>query len=208
MKETFAALERLVREGKVRYIGTSNFHPILLRRASGLLRHEEIVANEIEYNVVSRFSEKYTVPYCVDNRIGVITFSPLAGGILTGMYGGAGPPRDRARAFNFTANLGFFQRLSKLQGTLRRIAGQKGCTVPQLALAWILMHKPCVPIPASLHPEEAVANAAAADVSLLRAELEEIDRVTPSVGLLRYAFDHFAIRPISWTKEAARHYKR
>jgi myo-inositol catabolism protein IolS len=96
LNETFSGLERLVAEGKVRFIGTSNFHPIQLRHAQESCKREEIVANEIEYNIVSRFSEKYTIPYCIKNKIGVICFSPLAGGVLTGRYTYGKPPNDRA----------------------------------------------------------------------------------------------------------------
>lgn len=205
--ETFAALERLVRQGKVKHIGTSNYRPIQLDMAAQSLRSAELSVNEIEYNVVSRFSEKYTIPYCLKNNIGVIAFSPLAGGVLTGRYSSRSPPRDRARAFNFLSNTGFIQKLEQLLRVLKDIAEQQNASISQVALAWIASHRGCVPIPASLNPAEAVENATAADLSLSYTDLEKIDQATPKVGLARYALDHYAIRPISWTKEAVRHYR-
>lgn len=206
-KETFAALERLVNAGKVRHIGASNFHPIQLSWAMQSLRKEELVVNEIEYNMVSRFSEKYTIPYCLSNHIGVVAFSPLAGGILTGEYNGRKPPRDRARAFNFLSNMGFLRKVEPLLGVLTEISGRKGASISQVALAWIASHRQCVPIPASLRPGEARENAGAANLSLSVSDLNQIDRATPEVGLARYAFDHFAIRPASWIRATLVHYK-
>lgn len=203
-RETFGALEKLVELGKVRYIGTSNYHPIQLNKVIRALRNTELSVNEVEYNVVSRFSEKYTIPYCLRNKIGVIAFSPLAGGLLTGRYNSKSPPNDRARAFNFLSNIGFIGRLERLLDVLKEIADKKGASISQIALAWIASHRQCVPIPASLKPAEAEENAVAAELFLSRSDLELIDKATPRVGLSRYVLDHYAVRPISWTKEALR----
>jgi len=79
-KETFRALEDLVKIGKVRYIGVSNFGKELLKKAQAILSSSEIIANEIEYNILSRRAERDVIPYCKEHGIGIIAYSPLAGG--------------------------------------------------------------------------------------------------------------------------------
>ena len=150
MKHTFRALETLVRRGKVRFIGTSNFSPFQLKRAQEALAHEEITANEIEYNILSRRSEQRTIPYCRDLRIGVIAYSPLAGGILTGRFTADNAPRDRARAFNFLAQKSFLQNTYPLFQTLKEIADSRTMTISQVALSWIISQDVAIPIPAAL----------------------------------------------------------
>jgi len=113
MKETFRAMEMLVKKGKIRYIGVSNFSEYMLERAQEELSSNEIVANEIEYNILSRRAEKRIIPYCKRQNIGIIAYSPLAGGVLTGKYFFSNPPRDRARAFIFLLVELFSKKLNR-----------------------------------------------------------------------------------------------
>lgn len=208
IKQTLRALEMLIKKGKVRFIGTSNFHPIQLKMAQESLSSTEIIANEIEYNILSRRSENYTIPYCINQKIGVITFSPLAGGILTGRYSASNLPRDRARAFNFVARRSFLKKSTKLIRILNDIAAKKHASIAQVALGWIISHPACVAIPAALNAPEAAEDAAAGTLSLSKDEINRINEASPWLSSPTYAFDHYIIRPISWTKEALKQYAR
>ncbi|MGD0477183.1 MAG: aldo/keto reductase [Nitrososphaerales archaeon] len=200
MRETFRALERLVEEGKVRYIGVSNFNPMLLERAQGCMSKNELVVDEIEYNALSRKSEKNTIPYCARNGIGVVAYSPLAGGLLTGRYSADVRPRDRARAFNFLNRRGYFLKAEPLFQCLRNIAVSRQVSMAQVALAYLLRLDCVVAIPAALSEAEVRENANSSSIRLTRDEILDIDELSVSVGMLTWIFDHFAIRPISWTK--------
>jgi aryl-alcohol dehydrogenase-like predicted oxidoreductase len=202
MKETFRAMEKLVKEGKVRYIGVSNFNVHLLKKAEEKLSSTEIVANEIEYNILSRRAEERIIPYCERQNIGIIAYSPLAGGILTGKYSSGNAPKDRARAFNFLAHKRFLRKAQPLFEVLKGIAEEKKASIAQIALSWIIMHPLCIAIPAALTYKEVKENAEASDLILSLCDLRRINDVSVSLSPLIYGFDHYIIRPISWIKEA------
>jgi aryl-alcohol dehydrogenase-like predicted oxidoreductase len=206
MKETFRAMERLVKKGKIRYIGVSNFSSHMLKKAQESLSFAEIVADEIEYNIFCRRAEKEIIPYCSRQNIGVIAYSPLAGGVLTGKYSPNNPPKDRARAFNFLARKSFLEKAQPLFKVLREIAEEKGASCAQVALSWIISHPSCVAIPAALTYEQVKDNAKAGDLILSAEDIKRINDATISLGFSIYVFDHYVIRPISWMKEAIKHF--
>jgi aryl-alcohol dehydrogenase-like predicted oxidoreductase len=206
MRETFRALEKLVKEGKVRYIGVSNFDHYLLRKAEENLSSTEIIANEIEYNVLSRRAEKRIIPYCLEKSIAIIAYSPLAGGVLSGKYLPTNPPRDRARAFNFLARKRVLERARLVFQVMEEIAMRKNASVAQIALSWIVSRPLHIAVPAALSVKEVVEDAKAGEVVLSRDEIERINKVAIALDDLTYAFDHYVIRPISWTKEALKHF--
>lgn len=201
MKETFRAMERLVKKGKIRHIGVSNFSIRMLKKAQENLSFAEIIIDEIEYNIISRRAEKNIIPYCSRQNIGVVAYSPLAGGILTGNYSPNNPPRDKARAFNFRARRRFLKKAQPLFQVLRDIAKRKGATVAQVALSWIIRHSSCIAIPAALTFEQVEDNAEASNLILSSKDIGRIDEVAPSLTISNYIFDNYVIRPISWTKE-------
>ncbi len=206
MKQTFRALEDLVRRGRIRYFGVSNFSPLQLKWAQESLTKYELVANEIEYSLLSRRSERATIPYCIAHDIAVISYSPLAGGVLSGRFSEGNVPRDKARAFNFLATHSSLSRARGVLEVLKEIAHDRGLTVPQVAIAWILSHRTAVPIPTALNVGEAEQNAAAADIALTRDELSRIEKNAFDIGTMKYYLDHYAVRPAAWAKLAAMHY--
>jgi myo-inositol catabolism protein IolS len=202
LRETLQALEYLVRKGKVKYIGASNFNPKLLQKAQDRCRHEEIAANEIEYNVLSRQAEIGTIPYCTRNGIGIIAFSPLAGGVLTGRYGPNNPPNDRAHAFNFWAKPSMIREMNSLVGAISSVGRQRDATLAQISLAWVISHRSCAAIPAALSPLEATQNAQACNIALSRQDITAISNAAPTMSPFNYALDHYIVRPIAWAKIA------
>jgi len=114
LRETFEAMEYLVKEGIVRYIGVSNFPRFLVRQAQNVLSSSEIIVNEIEYNLLCRKEERKTIPYCKEQKISIITYSPLTRGMLTGRYSSDNPPTDRARAYYPYAKQAFLKKAQPL----------------------------------------------------------------------------------------------
>ncbi len=141
IEETLRALDDLVRQGKVRYIGCSNFPAWRLAKSlwksdvHGLVRFE---SNQVNFNLLQREVEEEILPLCTEERVSALAFSPLAGGLLTGKYNdGAAPPGSRGEG-----NESWRGRLTPSNLTfLRGLAGlgqQAGRAMMDLAVAWLL----------------------------------------------------------------------
>ncbi len=200
LKETFRAMERLVALGKIRYIGVSNFGRFMIGRAVESMPRSQIVADEIEYNLLSRRAEAFTIPFCKANGIGVVAFSPLAGGMLTGRFNSERLGPARARAFNFTNRRSFMEKASPLTREMKRVADSKGITVSQVALSFIAYHSEVTPIPCSLSVSESVQNSSLQRSALSPEEYKALDGLAVNVPLSSYLFDNYMVRPIAWMK--------
>lgn len=136
VEETMRALDDLIKEGKVRYAGVSNFDRPLLERAL-TVRHVDSL--QPQYSLFHREVEAEVLPFCKEKGIGVVAYSPLASGLLGGRYtpDQTFDPTDwRASSPDFTGE-GLRRNLEKVE-RLREIAQRFGRTVPQLAIAWVL----------------------------------------------------------------------
>jgi aryl-alcohol dehydrogenase-like predicted oxidoreductase len=137
IEETIRALEDLIRAGKVRYIGFCNFPAWEAMKAvatSEKLQFNRFVSMQAYYNPGLRDFERELQPFCLDQGIGALVWSPLAGGLLTGKYLTAG--EGRRRAFDFPPV--DKATLDGLMKTLGDIAAKRSATVAQIVLAWIL----------------------------------------------------------------------
>ncbi|MGP8125769.1 MAG: aldo/keto reductase [Nitrososphaerales archaeon] len=151
LKETMAALSDLVRSGKVRYIGCSNFPAWQLEKA---LRISEVNGLEAfatvqpRYNIVDRDVERELLPLCAEEGIGVIPYSPLAGGYLTGKYRPDKPAPEGSRYQLRPAMVGRYlnPRNQAILQVLDEIGSQTGMSLGQIGLAW-LMANPTVTSP-------------------------------------------------------------
>ena len=192
MRETLGALTDLVRSGKVRYIGCSNFPAWLLCKAlwtSDKYGLESYVVSQPRYNLFQREIEREVIPLCVDQGIGVVPYSPLAGGVLTGKYKtGSQPPSDSRGALE----LGWLKRHNfhwedpgnlKVRQGLEEISKDIGISMVQIALAW-LRANPAItsPVIAASNIEQLEEILAAIDVNLSKADLERVDKIAPSMG--------------------------
>jgi aryl-alcohol dehydrogenase-like predicted oxidoreductase len=168
------ALTEIVRMGKVRYIGFSEFPPALIRESLDLSRERgfgEFVSSQPEYSLLHRDPEAEVIPLCRANGISQIVWSPLAEGVLTGKYQpGSTPPADtRATSERMGATVGRRMDETTLERVqrLRPIAERLGITITQLALAWILHEQNvAAAIVGASRPEQVRENAEAADVDL------------------------------------------
>ncbi|SEH35498.1 aldo/keto reductase [Magnetospirillum fulvum] len=179
--ETLEALDTLVRQGHVRYLGLSNWAAWQVVKAVGLAemrRLAPIVSLQAYYTLVGRDLEREIVPMLLAEKIGLMVWSPLAGGYLSGKYDRDGQSADGRRAtFDFPP-------VDRTRGAtalteMRRIAETKGCTVAQVALAWLL-HQPVVTsvIVGAKRIDQLADNIAATRVSLDGDDLAAIDAVT------------------------------
>ncbi|HTX18615.1 MAG TPA: aldo/keto reductase [Bacteroidota bacterium] len=178
IEETVGAMSDLVKAGKVRYLGLSEAGPKTLERAHAIHR---LTALQSEYSLWTRDPEQETLSTCRKLGIGFVAYSPLGRGFLTGQIRNA----ESLPADDFRRNSPRFQsenlgRNLDLLNRIEAIARGKGCTTPQLALAWVLSRgDDVVPIPGTKRRKYLEENISASTISLTEEELAEIDRVAP-----------------------------
>ena len=186
IEETLRALDDLIRAGKVRYIGTSNFDAWQICEALWVSRTQNLhsfITEQPLYNILARGVEKELVPFCRVHNIGIIPWGPLAGGFLTGKYRKGEPlsPEYRlASGIKIYGNLFTDANWDKL-AKLEKFAAEREHTVGQLALAWLLA-KPWVStiIPGAHSVEQVTANVAASQWKLSAEETSHLDTITAS----------------------------
>lgn len=178
IEDTVGALAELVQAGKIRYLGLSEAAPETIRRAHAT---HPISALQTEYSLWSREPEEAIVPTLRELGIGFVPYSPLGRGFLTGQIKS---PDDfesddyrrnspRFQGENFQKNLDLVARIAKL-------AKAKGCTVSQLALAWVLAQgDDLAPIPGTKRRKYLEENAGAVDVHLSAEDLKQLDEIAP-----------------------------
>jgi aryl-alcohol dehydrogenase-like predicted oxidoreductase len=179
LEETMAALTELVRSGKARYIGFSEWTAKQIHLAITLPDVEKFVSSQPEYSMLWRKPEGDVFNICRNNGIGQIVWSPLAQGALTGKYKPGEPPPPGSRAAGRDSEwMGRFREPSVLEAVqrLRPIADGLGLSMAQLALAWVL-REPIVAsaIVGASRPEQLDDNAGASGVKLDDATLAAID---------------------------------
>jgi len=195
LEETMAALSEVVREGKARYIGFSEWpvervrESLALTTASGGgARVERWVSSQPQYSMLWRKPEAELIPLCEREGISQIVWSPLAQGVLTGKYkpGQPAPADSRAASDNMGGFIGGFMQPQVLESVerLRAVADGAGLTLPQLALAWVL-RQPNVAsaIVGASRPEQVRANASASGITLSADTLAAIDEAIGDVAV-------------------------
>ena len=184
--ETMRAFDDLVRQGKVLYIGVSEWTAANMAEALAVADRyllDRIVVTQPIYNMFNRYIEKEVIPFCERQGIGQVVFSPLAQGLLTGKYKSATeyPPDSRAAKIDGTIRKNITEeRIAKVE-QLKSVAADLGITVAQLALAWTLRQ----PIVASAligasRPEQVEENAKASGVELSQDVLDRIEEILGS----------------------------
>jgi 1-deoxyxylulose-5-phosphate synthase len=180
LEETMEALSEVVRAGKARYIGFSEWSPAQIRAALDLPGVERFVSSQPEYSLLHRDPESEVFPLCAANGISQIVWSPLAQGVLTGKYApNSAPPADsRARSDRMGWSMSSYLTKEILEGVerLRPVAEGLGITMSRLALAWVLRQENvAAAIVGASRPEQLRENAAASGIDLDAAALAAID---------------------------------
>jgi aryl-alcohol dehydrogenase-like predicted oxidoreductase len=205
--ETLRAMDDLVRSGKVRYIGTSTFaawqliESLWASKEYGLNR---FVCEQPPYNLLDRRIERELLPMAQSYGIATIPWSPLAGGLLTGKYSRDSQPPEDSRYANIDANPMYRRRMNDaiwdvIEG-LETIAKEKGVSLSQLSLAWV-MHQPGVtsPIIGPRTMEQLEDNLKAVDVTITDEDRKAIDRVIrPGTNVSPYYEADWAVSQYRW----------
>jgi aryl-alcohol dehydrogenase-like predicted oxidoreductase len=187
IEETLGALTDLVRAGKVRYIGSSTFPPSAIVEAQFAARDrslERFVTEQPPYSILARGIEAEVLPVARKYGMGVIPWSPLAGGWLSGRYrkDADTPTSTRANRLpqRYDLSLPGNQRKLEIVDALARLAEDNGLTLIQMAIAFVLNHPAITaPIIGPRTMEHLESQLAAADVVLDAATLDRIDEINP-----------------------------
>ena len=185
LPETLRAFDDLIRQGKVLYIGVSEWRAEEIAAALRIadeMGFDRIVSNQPQYNMLWRVIEAEVIPLAEKEGIGQIVFSPIAQGVLTGKYRpGAAPPAG-SRATD-PSGAGFIERwldddvLTRV-AELPPVADAAGLTLAQLAVAWVLQHRNVsAAIVGATRPEQVRENARAAGVQLAPEIMQRVDEV-------------------------------
>jgi aryl-alcohol dehydrogenase-like predicted oxidoreductase len=196
LEETLSALDALVRSGKVRYIGSSNYTGWQLMKSLWICDHDNLepfVSQQIYYSLQARDAENELVPIAIDQGLGILVWSPLAGGLLSGKYRrGQDAPEGTRRFEGWTEPPVHDQdRLYDTVDELLAIGQERGVSAAQVALAYTLAKPAVTSVIVGARTEEQLRdNLAAAQLTLSDAELKRLDDVS-TVPLL-YPYWHQA----------------
>lgn len=182
VEETWGALSELVTAGKVRYLGISEASADSIRRAHAV---HPVTALQSEWSLWTRDIEAEIAPTCRELGIGIVPFSPLGRGFLTGAITSTAdlPADDMRRRLPRFADGNFDSNLA-IVAALRELADEKGVTAGQLALAWVQSRgDDVVPIPGTKRRTYLEQNVAAADIVLTAADLARIEAAAPAEGI-------------------------
>ncbi len=181
MEETLMALKTLVDHGQVRYIGLSNWAAWQVVKAVGITQARQlmpVISLQAYYSLAGRDLEREVIPMLTSENIGLMVWSPLAGGYLTGKYDNGNAAEDSRRT-NFDFPPVNRKRGTAVIKTMQAIADTRGCTVAQIALAWLL-HQAAVSsvIIGAKKPEQLQANIESTKIVLDSVELSSLDEVS------------------------------
>ena len=176
VEESMEAMAELQEQGKVRYIGVSNFNADQMARAA---RAAPFQSNQPRYGMLHRSIEAEDIPYCEEHGVGILAHSPLGKGLLTGRYrpGHQFAEGDERRSFDsFQGEV--FERYVETTDRLQELAGDKGLSIVQLAIAWVLRQEAvtCALVGAK-SPDQVEEHIGAAGVDFTDDELARIDLI-------------------------------
>ncbi|MNP03530.1 General stress protein 69 [compost metagenome] len=178
IEETVGTMADLVKQGKIRYIGLSEAPADMIRRAHAV---HPLTAVETEYSLWSREVEDEVIPVLKELRIGLVPYSPLGRGFLTGQIKKFEDlPEDDYRRYYPRFQGENFAKNVEVVSLIEKMAAHKGCTPAQLSLAWLLAQgEQIVPIPGTKRLDRVQENLGALQVTLTADDLAEIERISP-----------------------------
>jgi len=147
LEKKMNVLESLVKEGKTRYIGVSNFSVKRFKKAQSFLKSEELINNQLKANMIEQKHMSHSLPYYQKNNLTMTAYSPLS-------------------------HKGLTEIDEKSHKKLQKLAQEHNKTIQQIAIAWLLHHKNVITIPKAFHTNHVKANAEAASINLSKEEIE------------------------------------
>jgi len=180
-EETLGALDSLVKSGKVRYIGCSNLAAWQIMKYRSVSEQKQLAkfsSLQAYYTIAGRDLEREVVPMLLDQQMGLMVWSPLAGGLLSGKYA-RNASTEEGRRVNFDFPPVNKERAFDVIDVMQKIGESRGVSVARIALAWLL-HRPVVSsvIVGATKESQLKDNLKAADFKLTEAELVELDQVS------------------------------
>lgn len=190
IEETMRALNHLKQQGKIRAIGVSNFSLAQLKEAA---QYGRIDSLQPPYSLFWRWVETDLMPYCIQESITILAYSPLAQGLLTGKFGSdhrfaEGDNRAKNRLFQGRTFQLALQALEQLQP----IAQRYNTTLTQLALAWVIAQPQTCAIAGMRNPDQAIQNAQAGSLVITPEDLKQMDQISRTVT------DSLDTNPVMW----------
>ena len=184
IEETMLAVTQLIKQGKVKYAGVCNYYAAQLQEAQKYVR---LVSDQVPYSMIKRDIEKETVPYCIQNNLSILAYSPLERGLLTGKM----KPGHRFAEGDHRANLYYFKddnitRANSFLEKIRSLAKEKKATLSQLVLRWTI-EQPGITIAlvGARNAAQATENAKAVNILLSRPEIDFITSELNKLVLIR-----------------------
>lgn len=182
LEETLRALDNLVTQGKVRYLGCSNWQAWKIARALGISENKNLArfdTLQAYYSIAGRDLEREVVPFLEAEKTGLLVWSPLAGGLLSGKFSRENQKPAGARRSEFDFPIVDKERAWRILDAMAPIAKAHGCSPARIALAWLLT-RPVVTsvIIGAKRPDQLHDNLAAVDVKLTGEELKRLDEVS------------------------------
>lgn len=147
LEKKMNVLESLVKEGKARYIGVSNFSVKRFKKAQSFLKSEELINNQLKANVIEQKHMSHSLPYYQENNLTMTAYSPLS-------------------------HKGLTEIDEKSHKKLQKVAQEHNKTIQQIAIAWLLHHKNVITIPKAFHTNHVKANVEAASITLSKEEIK------------------------------------
>ncbi len=180
IEETMRALNQLKKQGKIRAIGVSNFSRKELEEAANYGRIDSL---QPPYSLFWRQTEKELIPYCQEHQISLLAYSPLAQGLLTGKFGpnhqfDPGDHRSKNKLFQPEP----YKRVQKALALLRPIAAEKGVSLAQLALAWVIAQPQTSAIVGARNAQQIKDSAKAANLNLSQEDLAKLGDIGHQVA--------------------------
>ncbi len=185
VREAMKAMRELVREGKIRAVGVSNFPVCLMEEAISALDDVPLASNQLKYNILQREIEAEIYPYMTERGITVIAYSPLAQGVLTGKYRPGAQPPDQVRRGNPLFKHENLKQAWKIVELLKELAMKYGVKPSQVALNWLICKK-AVPIPGVKRPSHSADAAAASGWRLSESDIRKIDSLSSQLEISYY----------------------
>jgi len=184
IQETMETVADLIKQGKVRYAGVSNYNVEQLKEAQ---KYVNVVSNQVPYSMVNRGIEEDVVPYCLENNVSILAYSPMQRGLLTGkMKPGQSFKEGDHRADNYFFSDENIERTNAFLDKLRPLASEKHATLGQIVLRWT-MEQPAITIAlaGARNDKQTIENAAAGGLHLSEDELEFIDNELNKLSLVK-----------------------
>jgi aryl-alcohol dehydrogenase-like predicted oxidoreductase len=183
--ETMAALKELLKQGKVRYVGVSNFPVPLAEEAIASLEGHELITNQMEYNLLFRDIEKSVLQHAGYREMVILAYSPLSSGLLSGKYSPESKfaENDRRNNWPWFRNVENRDLMQPLIVVMSSVGEKHGASIPEVALNWILKKDNVIPLPGAKKPEHVDSHIRATSWKMSDDEYRKISSISDDLRL-------------------------